>query len=72
MASSKVPEPRPGTCVEDTRELPDRVLNFILTHPLMGSTVAHKGGAPVFYKRDMVFTNLVVDKVTAGLYRDKK
>ena len=72
MASSKVPEPRPGTCVEDTRELPDRVLNFILTHPLMGSTVAHKGGSPVFYKRDMVFTNLVVDKVTAGLYRDKK
>ena len=63
-----MPEPRPGTCVEDTRELPDRVLNFIRTHPLMDSTVAHKGGAPVFYKRDVVFTNLVVDKVTAGLY----
>ena len=48
------------------------MLNFIRTHPLMDSTVAHMGGAPVFYKRDMVFTNLVVDKVTAGLYRDKK
>merc|ERR1719245_1967908 len=72
VASSKVPEPRPGTCVEDTRELPDRVLNFIRTHPLMDSTVSHQGGAPVFYKRDVVFTNLVVDKVTAGLYGDKK
>jgi len=72
VASSKVPEPRPGTCVEDTRELPDRVLNFIRTHPLMDSTVSHEGGAPVFYKRDVVFTNLVVDKVTAGLYGDKK
>ena len=72
VASSKVPEPRPGTCVEDTRELPDRVLNFIRTHPLMDSTVAHQGGAPVFYKRDVIFTNLVVDRVTAGLYGDKK
>jgi len=72
VASSKVPEPRPGSCVEDTRELPDRVLNFIRTHPLMDSTVAHQGGAPVFYKRDVIFTNIVVDKVYAGLYGDKK
>ena len=48
------------------------MFNFIRTHLLMDSTVAHKGRAPVFYKRDVVFTNLVVDKVTAGLYRDKK
>merc|ERR1712038_883560 len=72
VASSKVPEPRPGSCVEDTRELPDRVLNFMRTHPLMDEDVGNQGGAPVFYKRDVVFTNLVVDKVTAGLYGDKK
>lgn len=26
---NKVPEPRPGTCVNDTTALPDSVLNFI-------------------------------------------
>ena len=36
----------------------------------MDSTVAHQGGAPVFYKRDVIFTNIVVDTVTAGLYGD--
>lgn len=29
VISSKVPEPRPGTCVNDTASLPDTVLNFI-------------------------------------------
>ena len=72
VASSKVPEPRPGSCVEDTRELPDRVLNFIRTHPLMDSTVSHQGGTPAFYKRDVIFSHLVVDQVYAGLYGDKK
>merc|ERR1719323_1345166 len=51
VASSKVPEPRPGSCVEDTRELPDRVLNFMRTHPLMDEDVGNQGQAPVFYKR---------------------
>merc|ERR1712241_705625 len=72
VASSKVPEPRPGSCVEDTRELPDRVLNFMRTHPLMDEDVGNQGQAPVFYKRDVIFTNIVVDKVYAGLYGDKK
>lgn len=26
---NKVPDPRPGTCVNDTEALPDTVLNFI-------------------------------------------
>ena len=47
VASSKVPEPRPGSCVEDTRELPDRVLNFMRTHPLMDEDVGNQGQAPV-------------------------
>ncbi|CAH2242953.1 jg14521 [Pararge aegeria aegeria] len=29
VISSRVPEPRPGTCVNDTSSLPDTVLNFI-------------------------------------------
>ena len=29
VPSGEVPEPRPGSCVKDTRDLPDTVLNFI-------------------------------------------
>lgn len=72
VADSKVPEPRPGSCVDDTRELPDRVLNFMRTHPMMDEDVGHQGGAPVFYKRDAIFTHIVVDKMTTGMYNDKK
>lgn len=35
----KVPEPRPGTCVEDSRTLRDSTVNFIRTHPLMDKAV---------------------------------
>ncbi|CAB4054802.1 LAMC1 [Lepeophtheirus salmonis] len=35
IGKSSVPQPRPGTCVKDTRNLPDSVLNFIRKHPLM-------------------------------------
>lgn len=63
VLSSKVPEPRPGVCVNDTQALPDSVLNFIRGHPLMDSTVSQDNGQPVFYKRDVIFTRLVVDKV---------
>lgn len=62
VLNSKVPEPRPGTCVNDTASLPDSVLNFIRSHPLMDKAVNHEHNNPVFYKRDLVFTKLVVDK----------
>lgn len=62
VLNSKVPEPRPGTCVNDTSSLPDSVLNFIRSHPLMDRAVNHEHNNPVFYKRDLVFTKLVVDK----------
>ncbi|XP_061705918.1 semaphorin-2A-like [Cydia pomonella] len=58
---ARVPEPRPGTCVNNTEALPDNVLNFIRSHPLMDSAVRHEGDAPAFYKRDLVLTTLVVD-----------
>ena len=63
VLSSKVPEPRPGTCVNDTQVLPDSVLNFIRGHPLMDSAVSHDNGKPVFFKRDVVFTRIVVDRL---------
>jgi len=72
VPSSKVPQPRPGSCVKDTRELPDRVLNFMRSHPLMNSEVNHEGGAPVFYKRDVVFTHVIVDKLTVGMFSEER
>jgi len=62
VLTSKVPEPRPGVCVNDTQALPDSVLNFIRGHPLMDSAVAHDNGRPVFFKRDVIFTRIIVDK----------
>lgn len=62
VLNSKVPEPRPGTCHNDTATLPDSVLNFIRKHPLMDKAVDHEFGNPVFFKRDVILTKLVVDK----------
>ncbi|XP_055306886.1 semaphorin-2A [Sitodiplosis mosellana] len=67
VLKSKVPEPRPGTCVDDTSNLPDTVLNFIRSHPLMDKAVNHEHSNPVFYNRDLVFTKLVVDKIKIDL-----
>jgi hypothetical protein len=32
----------------------------------MDGDVNHEGGAPVFYKRDVVFTHLAVDRLATG------
>lgn len=34
----------------------------------MDEAVAHEHNKPVFFKRDLIFTHLVVDKVTGGTY----
>nr|XP_022905732.1 semaphorin-2A [Onthophagus taurus] len=67
VLSSRVPEPRPGTCVNDTETLPDTVLNFIRSHPLMDSAVSHENEKPVYFKRDLFFTRLVVDKIKVDI-----
>lgn len=67
VLSNRVPEPRPGTCVNDTETLPDTVLNFIRSHPLMDSAVMHESEKPVFFKRDLFFTRLVVDKIRVDI-----
>ncbi|XP_049765602.1 semaphorin-2A-like [Schistocerca cancellata] len=66
VLTSRVPTPRPGSCVNDTRALPDAVLNFIRSHPLMDSAVPHEHGRPIFYVKDVLFTRLVVDAVTGA------
>lgn len=45
---SKVPDPRPGQCVNDSRTLPDLTLNFIKTHSLMDESV------PSFFQQPLV------------------
>ncbi|XP_063365071.1 semaphorin-2A [Cydia amplana] len=67
VISSRVPEPRPGTCVNDTSSLPDTVLNFIRSHPLMDTAVSHENEKPIYYKRDLFFTRLVVDRVKVDM-----
>lgn len=54
-------EPRPGTCVEDTQALSDSLVTFVRGHPLMDSAVANDNGRPVFYRREIMFTKIVVD-----------
>lgn len=54
-------EPRPGTCVDDTQALSDHLVTFIRGHPLMDSAVSNDNGRPVFYRRDIMFTKIVVD-----------
>ncbi|XKL69066.1 hypothetical protein PGB90_006835 [Kerria lacca] len=68
VLTNKVPEPRPGQCVNDTETLPDTVLNFIRSHPLMDEAVAHKDNKPVYYKRDLLFLCLVVDPLQYDVF----
>lgn len=56
-------EPRPGTCVDDTHALSDNLVTFIRGHPLMDSAVANDNNRPVFFRRDIMFTKIVVDVV---------
>lgn len=68
VLTNKVPDPRPGQCVNDTETLPDAVLTFIRSHPLMDEAVAHKDDKPVYFKRDLMFTQLVVDPLQYDVF----
>lgn len=43
------------------------MLNFIRSHPLMDAAVSHERGVPVFFKRDLILTHLVVDKININV-----
>lgn len=59
----EVPEPRPGSCVEDSQTLPEYNINFAKTHPLMDEAVPAFFGRPLLMKASFEyrFSKLVVD-----------
>ncbi|XP_049269635.1 semaphorin-1A isoform X4 [Rhipicephalus sanguineus] len=63
IVNSKVPEPRPGQCVNDSRTLPDVTLNFITEHPLMDQAVPSHFGRPILVHTGFQyrFTYIAVD-----------
>ncbi|VEN51623.1 unnamed protein product, partial [Callosobruchus maculatus] len=71
VTSSKVPDPRPGQCHNDSRTLPDLTLNFIKTHSLMDESVPSFFGQPIVVRASFHyrFTQIAVDpqvKVPGG------
>ncbi|XP_072157904.1 semaphorin-1A isoform X2 [Bemisia tabaci] len=71
VQSGKVPDPRPGQCVNDSRTLPDLTLNFIKTHSLMDESVPAYFGQPLVIRTSFHyrFTMIAVDpqiKVPGG------
>ncbi|XP_075719933.1 semaphorin-6B isoform X2 [Rhinoderma darwinii] len=70
-----VPKPRPGCCVRpsmpynSSRSLPDEVLNFVKSHPLMEDSVPSVGGFPWITRtlsRDQL-THIAVD-ASCGIF----
>lgn len=50
LEKEKVPEPRPGSCAEDSRTLSDSAVNFIKTHPLMDKAVSSFLARPILVR----------------------
>ncbi|CAH2050465.1 unnamed protein product, partial [Iphiclides podalirius] len=50
LEREKVPQPRPGSCVEDSRTLSDSGVNFIKTHPLMDKAVPSFLARPILIR----------------------
>ncbi|XP_044018703.1 semaphorin-1A-like [Aphidius gifuensis] len=69
VTPEKVPEPRPGACVNDSRTLPDITVNFVKTHPLMDDAVQSFFALPVLTKVSFNyrFTKIAVDPQVKAL-----
>ncbi|XP_066598820.1 semaphorin-1A-like isoform X2 [Prorops nasuta] len=65
----KVPLPRPGSCVNDSRTLPDVTVNFVKAHPLMDEAVQSHFALPVITKVSFNyrFTKVAVDPQVKAL-----
>ncbi|XP_048203624.1 semaphorin-4D-like [Perognathus longimembris pacificus] len=70
----EVPTPRPGMCINsETRaanynsslHLPDKTLLFIRDHPLIAESVTPIGNKPILVKKDVNYTQIVVDRTQA-------
>lgn len=70
---SEVPSPRPGKCVDDSRELPMRTVNFVKMHTLMESSVPALYGRPVLTRVTSKhrFTAITTDAQVEALNGDK-
>ncbi|XP_004068332.2 semaphorin-4E-like [Oryzias latipes] len=74
MYTGEVPVPRPGACinnvarkmgVNESRQLPDKTLQFVRDRPLMDDAVSPVTGRPLLLKKGPLLTRIVVDSVTA-------
>ncbi|XP_042311702.1 semaphorin-4D isoform X4 [Sceloporus undulatus] len=72
--NGEIPKPRPGACINkdsraekinSTLNLPDKTLQFVKDHPLMDDSVTPIGDRPRLVKRDVKYTQIVVDQVRA-------
>lgn len=59
----EVPDPRPGSCVEDSQTLPEDNINFAKSHSLMDEAVAGFFGRPLIMKASFEyrFSKIAVD-----------
>lgn len=51
--------------ITTTLNLPDKTLQFVKDHPLMDDSVTPIGDRPRLVKRDVKYTQIVVDRVQA-------
>ncbi|XP_076995654.1 semaphorin-4D isoform X1 [Tamandua tetradactyla] len=67
-----VPRPRPGACINSearaanytsSLNLPDKTLQFVKDHPLMADSVTPIDSRPRLVKKDVSYTQIVVDRV---------
>ncbi|XP_061230637.1 semaphorin-4D isoform X2 [Neopsephotus bourkii] len=72
--NGEIPHPRPGACINNearasnymsSLNLPDKTLQFVKDHPLMDDSVTPMGDRPRLVKRDVKYTQIVVDRVRA-------
>ncbi|XP_051027183.1 semaphorin-4D isoform X1 [Acomys russatus] len=69
-----VPTPRPGACIDSearaanytsSLNLPDKTLQFVKDHPLMDDSVMPIDNRPKLIKKDVNYTQIVVDRTQA-------
>lgn len=73
ITNGEVPEPRPGKCVDDSRELPMRTVNFVKMHTLMESSVPALYGQPLLTRVTSKhrFTAITTDAQVEALNGDR-
>lgn len=69
VPEEKVPSPRPGKCVDDSRTLPSSTFNFIRTHSLMDDAVPSFQNQPIYVSVSLQWrlTSIVVDPQVEAL-----